>query len=182
MQTRTYFIIPVAALLGFAIWYQDFDRRYAGRQQAAATVAAEEKVRLAQIAELDRVKKIKAMQAQLEERRLRKVDLAAQEAAAQARRNADRDALAIARDEIAALRVQRQRLTHEITGEDVRIRNREAEHAALMAERGFLQEYNSRAHASVARVEAAVAEVERIRVAAAVENAVATPAPAQRTR
>jgi len=182
MKTRNYFIIPIAAVLGFAVWYQDFDRRYQAREQAAAQAAADEKKRLKQAAIDERIEQADAARAELERRRKEKAAKAALEAAAQARREADRAVLAGAREEIAALRGQRQRLSNEIADEEARIEHRKAEQAALGAEQEFLQDYISRARESVARVEAVVAEVERIRVAAAEENAAAPAAPARRTR
>jgi hypothetical protein len=177
MKTRCYFIIAGAAVAGFAVWYQDYNRSYLHRRDALAAEqalqrAAEiEQKRMAHECALDVARQ------ELEKRNAERMERAKREVLAQEQRDGWQSQLVAVREENAALRVSRERLVREIAEVEERLARQKWEQATIASEDRFLHDYITAAQASLARLDVIARRAETLRIAA-----VATPDPAQPTR
>jgi chromosome segregation ATPase len=154
MKTRWYFIIAGAAVAGFAVWYQDYERVDSARRATVAAEAVRERAAEIKRRQDEHDAAIAQARKELEVRAAERAKLAREAVAAQALREERQSQLAATREETAALRVSRDRLAREIDELETRIAAQTREVASIAAEDAFLRDYIDEATASVARLQA----------------------------
>lgn len=154
MKPKWYFIPPLCAVGVLAAIYAGYAHRAAAIRAVEQAAQAEAATRAAEAERTEREAAARLAAAMLAERASIRAAEKAAEAAAQAVREEQRQALGVARQAIAAARLERERLVHQVAEVEADVRERAAHCAALETEAQFLVGYLSEAGDTLARLEA----------------------------